>query len=150
MEQPPEDKRYVKGLAKGIIEELVKADLTMHEMQIEQWARIARFRPEGDDIPPDVMRGFGRKQYLSLKEVELELHVKPRSVPGFFKRVRQGFQVMFGKPILDDRSGVECEICSKEDDDAMKMTLRIQRLDDGKVKASYKPADKETSEMMTD
>ena len=85
MEQPAEDQKYVKGLASGIIEELVKADLTMHEMQIKQWARIVRYRPEGENIPRDVMRGFGQNQYLSLKEVELKMHVKPRTVPGFFK-----------------------------------------------------------------
>ena len=55
---------------------------------------------------------------------------------------------MFGKPVVDGEGPVACELCKPGEDGAMKMTLQIQRLDDGKVKASYQPADTETSTVM--
>lgn len=139
--------KKVYGLAKGIIEELIKADLTMHEMQIEEWARIARHRPSGPDIPPDIMKGFGENRYLSLNEVELTLHVKPRP-QGFWKRLKLALKLIVGKELTNNSGQHIYDLCQPADEDQSPMKLLIKRLDDGMIKATYQPADITTSTLM--
>lgn len=114
-------------------------------MQMEEWARLARNSPRGDDIPRDIMKGFGKNRYLSLNEIELSMHVKPRPPRKFFTRLKLGFKVMFGQSLLRHQEPFEYDLCSSNDKDAEAMKLTIKRLDNGKLKASYKPADQETT-----
>ncbi|MFT7151162.1 MAG: hypothetical protein ACI82Q_003039 [Nonlabens sp.] len=138
----------IKGLAKGLIEEMIKADLTMHEMQMEEWARIARNRPEGDDIPANLMQGFGANRYLSLMETEFGIYIK-RKPQSLIERIKLAWRVLLGKTPMREDQEYEFQLCQANESGAQQMTLKIKRLDDGKIKASYLPADGETNELMT-
>src|SRR5690606_40648252 len=77
------------GLAKALIDEIIKADMTMHEQQIEGWTWMNQHRPKGAHIPRDIMRGLSRGRYLSINEVEFKFHVKPMPVKTFCRSEEQ-------------------------------------------------------------
>jgi len=138
----------IRGLARGVIQEVVKADITMHEMQIEEWARLARHSPRGDYIPRDLMKGFARDHYLSLNEVVLEMNIKPLPIESFWRRLVLGTKLIFGRSFIRDGSPFLFDFCQSDDDLGQKLKLIIKRLDDGKLAASYEPSDSETATLM--
>ncbi len=147
MERPTTDQKHVQGLAKGIIEELVRANVTMHEMQVAQWARMAAHPPRGEHLPKDIMKGFGRDQFLSLKSAELTVYLKP-SQPGFLARLRMGLSIIAGRRPAHDNRPFKYELCQPGDEEAVELKLLVEKQEDGKIKASYQPADEETKTLM--
>ncbi len=137
MEGPPPDKRHIEGLAKGIIEELVRANLTMHQMQIEGWAHTATIPPVNANVPTSVLKGLGKDQYLSLQEAALTIYVKERKLPGFFRRLRLATQILTGKLRLLHQGPYVYEMCESSDPKAYALKLLIEKTEEGKVKATY-------------
>jgi hypothetical protein len=138
----------IKGLAKGLIEEVIKADMSMHVRQTEAWAWMAAQRPRGAHIPPDIFKGFPESRYLSLNEVTFKMHLKPVPVHSFWQRLKAGMNLIMGRSTLRTGQGYLFDFCSSGEESAQAMQITIKRLKDGKIKADYGPADIQTSEIM--
>lgn len=141
-------KYHIKGLAKGLIEELIKADMSMHERQIEAWTWMNKNRPKGAHIPHDIMKGLSRKRYLALNEVTFDFHVKPVPVQSFWDRLRLAFKLLFNKNYYSTLQPYVFDICSANDEASHPITLYVKRLENGKIKASYQPDDEITKNIM--
>ena len=141
-------KYSIKGLAKGIIEELIKADMTMHEQQIEAWTWMNKNRPTGDDIPHDIMKGLSANRYLSINKVSFQFHVKPVSVKTFWDRWRLAYRLLNDKNYYSALQPFVFDMCGANEKEAHSLTLHVQRLENGKIKASYEPEDQKTAEIM--
>ena len=138
----------IKGLAKGLIKEVIKADMSMHEAQIEAWTWMNNFRPKGKDIPKNIMEGLSKNKYLSMSEVNLELNVKPVASESFLQRLRFGLKFIFNGSSQHLFKGQSFELCKKDALDATKMQIKIKRLENGNIKAEYKPDDLMTKELL--
>ncbi|WP_155212642.1 hypothetical protein [Fulvivirga aurantia] len=130
-----------------MIKEVIQADMAMHEAQIEAWAWMNRNRPSGDHIPKDIMKGLSKGRYLTINEVRFEFFVRPVNSKTLIARMCLFFKVLKGD-LLTLAGGQVFEFCSHVDERAEKIDLKIRRLDDGTIKASYKPADMETANLM--
>lgn len=141
-------KDTIKGLAKGIIEEVIKADMTMHEQQIEAWTWMNKNRPTGQEIPHDIMKGLSSSRYLAINEVSFQFHVKPVPVKTFWERWRLAYRLLYDKNYYSALQPFVFDICGSKEDEAQKFTLHIKRLENGKIKASYEPEDPNTADLM--
>ena len=138
----------IKGLAKGLVEEVIKADMSMQASQIEAWTWITKHRPRGVEIPGDVFLGIPESRYLSLNEVSFEAYLRPLTSRSFWQRFRLGFKLMFGNTTFRENNEYAFEFCSNSDKSAQKMNIIIKRLENGKIKADYLPLDEKTADIM--
>ncbi len=137
----------LKGLAAHILEEVIKADMTMHDLQTDAWKKFAEFRPRGKYINPDIHIGFPENRYLCLNEVKLDFHIK--SIPlTFSNRVKMAIRFLRGESSLALYEPAVYDLCPASDEDAMSFSIVVKRFEDGTVKAEYKPADDETAAIM--
>jgi hypothetical protein len=138
----------IKGLAKGLMEEVIKADMSMQAGQIDAWARMAAHSPKGENVPKDLLKGFPKGRYLSLNEVKFEVHMKPVPIQSFWQRIRLGTKIIFGRSTLKDGEPNAFDFCSSHDSNAQTMNITVKRLENGNVKANYGPADEDTAKIM--
>lgn len=136
------------GLAKLLIDEVIKADMTMHEQQIEGWTWMNRHRPRGEHIPRDIMRGLSRSRYLSINEVEFKFHVKPVPVKTFWQRCKLAYKLLFDRNYFSALQPFAFDFCNSKEKEAQFMALKVRRLENGKIKASYEADDQQTAEIM--
>lgn len=138
----------IKGLAKGLVEEIIKADMTMHASQVEAWAWMSKHRPNGDQIPEDIFKGFPENRYLSMNEVTCDFHIKPLPIKSFGQRLKLGMKLIFGRSISSNRGPHLFDFCDSGDHNAQHFNLSVKRLENGKIKADYSPVDARTAEIM--
>lgn len=138
----------IKGLAKGLVEEVIKADMSMHVMQTEAWAWMGAHCPKGTHIPQDIFKGFPESRYLSLNEVSFQMHLKPLPVQSFWKRLKEGMKLILGRSTLRTGEGYLFDFCGAGEPLAQTIRITIKRLENGKIKADYGPEDTRTSEIM--
>jgi len=138
----------IKGLAKGLIEEIIKADMSMHANQVEAWTWMTTHRPRGEHIPRDIFRGFPESRYLSLNEVTFQVHLKPVPIQSFWKRLKLGTNLLFGRSTIRTIEPYLFDFCSARDEFAQTMRITVKRLENGKIKADYGPLDARTAEIM--
>lgn len=138
----------IKGLAKGLLEEVIKADMTMHASQAEAWSWMATHSPGGEHIPQDLFKGFPESRYLSLNEVIFQVHLKPVPVKSFWQRLKVGMKLIFGRSTLRIQEPFQFDFCSARERSAQSMRITIKRLENGNIKADYAPADAKTIEIM--
>lgn len=152
MDESKEDflaKEQVKGLAAHILQEVIKADMSMHQAQVDAWQKFGEYRPQGKFINPDIHIGFAEKRYLSLNEVKLSFHIKPHS-KSFFQRIKLAFNVLRGKNGLSLHSPTIFDIATPSDKDAMHFEINVKRFENGAVKADYKPIDMATKDLLNE
>lgn len=138
----------IKGLAKGLVQEVIKADMSMHAGQIEAWTWMNKHVPVGDEIPREIFQGFPESRYLAMNEVSFKVHLKPLPVQSIWQRLRLGFRVVFGKSTYQNQQSNAFEFCSASDKNAQGMEILIKRFENGKIKADYLPFDPKTEEIM--
>ena len=138
----------IKGLAKGIIEEVIKADISMHASQVEAWDWMARNRPRGEHIPADIFKGFPESRYLALNEIKCDFSIKALPVQSFRQRLKLGVKLIFGKSTARSTGPHIFDFCSSGDELAQNFQITVKRLEDGNIKADYSPVDTKTSELM--
>jgi hypothetical protein len=138
----------IKGLAKGLIEEIIKADMTMHASQVEAWAWMSKHRPNGDLIPEDIFKGFPESRYLSLNEVNCQFHIKPLPVQSFRTRFKLGMKLILGRSTSRSTGPHLFDFCGSSDENAQHFNITVKRLENGKIEADYFPADTRTSEIL--
>ncbi len=132
----------VPGLAQELVEEAIRADITMHEMQMEEWLRIASHPPKGEHIPKDLLVGFGGDQYLALKELKLDLKLKPVPVKGFFNRLKASTKVLFGRHFLREGQTVFFEVCKEGEQGGHSFQIIVRRGPDGEFESSVEDSGK--------
>lgn len=138
----------LKGLASNILVEVIKADMSMHDAQIEAWKHFGEYRPRGEMINKDIHIGFAQKRYLCLNEVKLTFHIRSLP-PKFIERVRYAFEILYGRRSLALYKPALYDICSASED-SMKMEILVKRFENGTIKAEYKPSDKATEELLNE
>jgi hypothetical protein len=146
----------IKGLVKGLVEEVIRADMSMHASQVEAWTWMAAHCPKGEHIPRDIFKGIPQSRYLSMNEVVLKMFLKPVPMQTYWQRIKlwQWFKQRTG--FFSDKSRVRArrpfifEFCSAGENGAQSITITIKRLENGKIKADYSPADALTADLMTE
>ena len=139
--------KQVKGLAAHILEEVIKADMSMHQAQVDAWEKFGESRPRGSHINNDIHIGFAEKRYLSLNEVKLSFHIKPYPAK-FLQRLVLAFRVITGKNRLMLHSSTIFDIATPNDTNAMPFEIKIKRFENGTVKAEYKATDSTTADLL--
>lgn len=142
-------KEQVKGLAAHILGEVIKADMSMHQAQVDAWKRFGEYRPQGAHINPDIHIGFAEKRYLCLNEVKLTLHIKAQR-KDFFSRLKLALKVLRGKNAIALHSPTIFDITSPSDTNAIQFEINVKRFENGTVKAEYKPTDAVTNELLNE
>jgi len=140
---------HLRGMAANILEDVIKADMSMHHAQVELWKSFAEYRPAGNGINPDIHIGFAEERYLCLHEVKLEFHIRPVS-SSIYGRLRFSVRHMFGYGGAPVQIPVSFEICSPDDQNAMEISILVKRFENGTISAEYKPADETTRELLKD
>jgi len=129
-----------------ILEEVVKADLTMHDRQLDAWKQFSEYKPRGELINDDIDEGWAQQRYLTLDEVKFKFYV--RLVPqNFFKRIKQGLKYIFGKYNPQAFQPSEFIITESENPDSIEVTITVKQEEKGKMKISYQPVDAETKKI---
>lgn len=126
-----------------LLEEVVKADMTMHTQQMEAWQHFSSSKPEGEHINSDIDKGWAQSRYLSINEVKFRFFVKlkPR---GFMKRFRQGMRYIFGKYEPQAFQPSHYIITESENPESMEVTVTVKQEEKGRMKVSYEPVDART------
>jgi hypothetical protein len=138
---------HIRGMAAQILEEVIKADMSMHAAQVELWKKFSEFRPLGEMINADIHLGFAEERYLCLSEVKLDFHIRPVSA-SFFARVGASLKNIFGSGISTIQGQTMFDFCSPAEKNAMAMTIVVKRFENGTVSAEYNPADENTSRLL--
>ena len=138
----------IKGLAKGLIEEVIKADMTMQANQVEAWTWMAKHIPRGKHIPKDIFKGFPESRYLAMNEVTLHMYLKPVRMKSYWKRAKEGIKLIFGGSRYRVSEPYVFDFCDAQDKNAQSIQIIVKRLEDGNIKADYRPSDANTSKMM--
>src|SRR5690606_1736698 len=136
------------GLAKALIDEIIRADMTMHEQQIEGWTWMNQHRPKGEHIPRDIMRGLSKNRYLSINEVEFKFHVKPVPVRTFWQRWQLALKLLYDKNYFSALQPFVFDFCGPKEEEAQSIVLKVKRLENGKTKASYEADGHQTAELI--
>jgi hypothetical protein len=139
--------KHIRGMAAHILEEVIKADMSMHYAQIVMWKKFGELRPVGVNINPDIHLGFAEERYLCLNEVKLDFHIRPVSA-SILNRIRTSFKNLFRSGSSTVQGQHIFDICSASDENAMAMSIVVKRFENGTIKAEYKPADQATDELM--
>lgn len=138
----------IKGLAKGLIEEVIKADISMHAGQLEAWTWMAKNRPVGKHIPEDIYKGIPESRYLSLNEVKCDFHVKVLPAKSFRQRVILGMKLIFGNSTARSGGPYLFDFCGPDTEGAQTFQIIVKRLENGKIQADYTPMDRKTLDIM--
>jgi hypothetical protein len=137
---------FIRGLAAHILDEVIKADMSLHDVQIEMWKEFGESRPSGNLINPDIHIGFAEERYLCLNEVKLTLHIRQISA-SIYDRIREYLLKRFGFTNLPRGAPVIFDICSPGASNAMAMNIVVKRFENGTVSAEYGPVDEGTKEL---
>jgi hypothetical protein len=138
---------FLKGITAHILDEVIKADMSMHSAQIEVWKHFGDYKPFGNMINPDIHLGFAEERYLCLNEVRFTFHIRqiPESV---YYRILNYLRNTLGLTNIPVRPPVMFDFCSPTDHHAVEMNVVVKRFENGTVSADYGPADDKTGELM--
>jgi len=144
---PTMSSKLMKNFSATLLQEVIRADVSMHAMQIDAWQWFSQHLPKGELINPDLGDGIQRNLYLALSDVNLTFHVKPLRL-SFWKRLVLAWKLVTGRMAVKFDQSFAYQCCPASDPLSMKMEIRITRFKNGTVKASYAPADEATAELM--
>jgi hypothetical protein len=139
--------KHIRGMAAHILEEVIKADMSMHYAQIEGWKKFGESRPFGDLINEDIHIGFAEERYLCLNEVKLDFHIRPVST-SILTRLGISLINVFRSGGSNRPSQHTFDFCSASHEHAMAMSIVVKRFENGTVSAEYKAADEATEDLM--
>ena len=142
------EKKYdLDSFLSVILGEVVKADITMQDRQLDAWKHFADNKPRGGAINDDIDEGWAQQRYLTLDEVKFKFNA--RLVPdSFLKRMKQGLRYIFGKynPQAFYQTG-EINFAKSGDTDSFEVTITVKQQEGGKIKITYEPADELTKKV---
>jgi hypothetical protein len=141
------EKKYdLESFLTVILEEVIKADMTMQDRQLDAWKQFSEFKPRGEFINDDIDEGWAQQRYLTLDEVKFKFYV--RLVPqNFFKRMKQGLKYIIGKYNPQAFQPSEFIITESENPDSIEVSITVKQEEKGKMKISYQPVDAETKKI---
>ena len=93
------EKKYdLDSFLSVILGEVVKADITMQNRQLDAWKHFADNKPRGGAINDDIDDGWAQQRYLTLDEVKFKFNA--RLVPdSFLERMKQGLRYILANII---------------------------------------------------
>ncbi|SHG96031.1 hypothetical protein SAMN04488109_2644 [Chryseolinea serpens] len=138
---------HFQGMASQILKEVIRADMSMHQAQIEAWQWFSTHLPKGEYINDDLRDGLPRNMYLAMSDLSLTFYVKPVALD-FWPRLRLGWKVLRGRVPGFVNHPNAYVICSPSDELAMQVKINVTRNKNGTVKATYGPADAVTAELL--
>jgi hypothetical protein len=126
-----------------LLEEVVKADMTMQDRQLEAWKHFSKYKPRNSRINSDIDEGWAAVRYLSLNEVKFRF--RARQVPrSFWKRLWQGLKYIFGKYDPQAFHNIDYELTESLNPDTIEITVTVKQEENGQMKLSYDPVDART------
>jgi hypothetical protein len=138
---------FLKGITAHILDEVIKADMSMHDVQIEMWKHFGENRPSGKMINPDIHIGFAEERYLCLNEIRFTFHIRQISESVYYRIFNQ-LKSRFRLTNVPVSAPVMFDFCSPTDHHAMTMNIVVKRFENGTVSADYGAADEKTEELM--
>lgn len=121
-----------------LLEEVVKADMSMHDRQLEAWKHFSDHKPRGTKINANIDEGWAEQRYLSLNEVKFKFHA--RVVPeSFRKRLMQAFRYVIRKYEPQAYLPRNIQLTDDEKPDSIEVTVIVKQEERGKLKLSYEP-----------
>ncbi len=138
---------HLKGMASHILQEVIRADMSMHAAQMEAWQWFSKHLPKGELINDDLGDGLPRNMYLAMSDLSLSFQVKPEPLR-FWKRLMVSTKILFRRGPTFAHYPNTYVMCSPSDPAALKVNIRVSRFKNGAVKVTYGPADEETAALL--
>lgn len=123
-----------KGFAATFLQEVVRADMTMHDMQLAAWRHFLRSDPAGRAA--GATEGMAEQRYLFLDRVRLSFYVRPLPGLSFWRRVRLSWNVLRGRKIIDGIGPQWYEICEADDPERIAVVVEVRRSADGNLEVT--------------
>lgn len=120
-----------KGFAATFLQEVVRADMSMHDMQVAAWRHFLNSDPAG--MATGATEGMAEQRYLLLDHVKLSFYVKPLPVLPFWQRLKLSWNVLRGKKVIDGIGPQWYEICEADDPDRIAVVVEVRRGADGNL-----------------
>lgn len=128
----------IDGFASAILEDVIKAELSMHHAQIKGWAWMYKhFAPKSDQIPDSIMSGSMGNRYLGIANVEMDLYLIPVESKSYWQRFKLGVGLLFGKRPHFFANGTVFEYGNAGDLRGQKLTIQVKRDSTGAFKMHY-------------
>lgn len=134
-----------KGFAAQLLEEVIRADMSMHDAQLDAWKHFIHHKPCGQYIDENIVDGIPQSQYLFLEDLTMTFHTRIIPTDTFWKRLKF---VLFNRAGQSFAGPVTFSLCEQDDPKSIKFSIRVSRSKEGIVKASYGPADELTSDLL--
>ena len=123
-----------KGFAATFLQEVVRADMTMHDMQLAAWRHFLRSDPAG--WAAGAIEGMSDQRYLFLDHVSLSFYIKPLPGLPFWQRVKLSWNVLRGRKVIDGIGPQWYEMCEADDPDRIAVIVEVRRGSDGNLKVT--------------
>lgn len=134
-----------KGFAAQLLEEVIRADMSMHDAQLDAWNHFIRHKPRGQYIDENIVDGIPQSQYLFLEDLTMIFHARIIPTDTFWKRLKFAFFKRGGQSFTGP---VTFSLCEQDDPKSIMFSIKVSRSKEGIVKASYGPADEQTNELL--
>ncbi len=118
---------HVEGFVHNLLDEVIKAEMSMHQAQIQAWKWFAKTRPYGDLINENIHEGFAGSRYLSVTDLKLDFRVKPWPVKRLWDRLRLAFRLLRGSATLGLYRPMVYEVCRGDEPEGIDIHLHICR-----------------------
>ena len=126
----------LNSIAEEFLREVVKAEFSMHHLQIQAWAEMAKHPPKGVHIPDSILQGWTKNRYLGISSLELDVYLKHVSTETYWQRFKLGWSMIFGKKPRSFMDGQAFAFARSKDKDAQRFRLSVKRDEQGMFKKS--------------
>ncbi|MBT1711658.1 hypothetical protein KK062_25670 [Fulvivirgaceae bacterium PWU5] len=123
-----------KGFAATFLQEVVRADMSMHDMQLAAWRHFLGSDPGGRAA--GATEGMAEQRYLFLEHVSLSFYIKPLPGLPFWQRVKLSWNVLRGRKVIDGVGPQWYEVCAADDPERIAVVVEVRRSVDGKLEVT--------------
>jgi hypothetical protein len=123
-----------KGFAATFLQEVVRADMSMHDMQLAAWRHFLGSAPAG--LASGATEGMAEQRYLFLDRVSLSFYIRPLPGLPFWQRVKLSWNVLRGRKVIDGIGPQWYEMCEADDPDRIAVVVEVRRGDDGNLEVT--------------
>ena len=121
---------HLEGFAAQLVKEVIRADMSMQEAQLQAWRALIKYRPEGDLINDDIYEGLPKHRYLFLQDVTLSFYATPSSGQSLFGRFKSAWKVLIGKSVTVTQP-IQLTVGSADSLNRFEVSVRVGRRENG-------------------